>query len=119
MHARGQITGIKTRAQKNPERRKPLGVDRLVGLLDRRLEGGAGHLEAGDVDADLAANTLGWQWAAGCGAGEAAGVAASLAIKHQLPVQRVDYGRLRSRLTTLGVKVERPASPARKATASG
>ena len=51
--------------------------------------------------------------------GEAAGVAASLAIKHQLPVQRVDYGRLRSRLTTLGVKVERPASPARKATASG
>ena len=47
--------------------------------------------------------------------GEAAGVAASLAIAGDVPVQRVEYARLRPRLLELGLKLERPtpAAPAR------
>ena len=41
--------------------------------------------------------------------GEAAGVAAALALKDDLPVQRVDYAALRSKLRERGVKVDRPA----------
>lgn len=50
--------------------------------------------------------------------GESAGVAAALALKHDIAVQRVDYGRLRSRLSALGVKTERPTVPAKKPAAS-
>ncbi len=41
--------------------------------------------------------------------GEASGVAAALALKDDLPVQRVDYAALRSKLRERGVKVDRPA----------
>lgn len=40
--------------------------------------------------------------------GEAAGVAASMAIEANAPVQSVDYGKLRSKLRTLGASLERP-----------
>ena len=40
--------------------------------------------------------------------GEASGVAAALAIKGDLPVQRVDYPQLRSKLRERNVKVDRP-----------
>ncbi len=41
--------------------------------------------------------------------GEAAGVAAAMALKADLAVQRVDYAKLRARLIELGVKLDRPA----------
>ena len=48
--------------------------------------------------------------------GEAAGIAASLAIAGDIAVQRVDYARLRPRLLELGLKLDRPnqAQPARR-----
>ncbi len=39
---------------------------------------------------------------------EAAGVAASMAITGELAVQRVDYAKLRAKLSTLGARLERP-----------
>jgi hypothetical protein len=39
---------------------------------------------------------------------EASGLAAALALKGNLPVQRVDYAQLRTKLRERGVKVERP-----------
>jgi hypothetical protein len=42
--------------------------------------------------------------------GEASGVAAAMALRGDLPVQRVDTATLRSKLRDLGVKVERPTS---------
>lgn len=45
--------------------------------------------------------------------GEAAGVAASMAIKAGTPVQRIDYAALRRRLLELDVRVERPSVAAR------
>ena len=40
--------------------------------------------------------------------GESAGVAASMAVKEQVPVQRVEYSRLREKLRSLHQKLERP-----------
>jgi len=42
--------------------------------------------------------------------GEAAGVAASMALKADAPVQSVDYGKLRSKLLSLGARLDRPTA---------
>ncbi len=44
--------------------------------------------------------------------GESAGVAAALAVKTRIPVQDVDYSRLRSKLRQRGQKLERPDAAA-------
>jgi len=41
--------------------------------------------------------------------GESAGIAAAMALQSHVPVQQVDYGRLRSRLLETGQVLERPA----------
>jgi len=42
--------------------------------------------------------------------GEAAGVAASMALKADAAVQSVDYGKLRSKLLPLGARLDRPTA---------
>lgn len=45
--------------------------------------------------------------------GEAAGVAAVMAATADVPVQRIDYARLRSKLNDLGLQLERPTATGR------